>query len=79
MRNAFQLSCRTKAAGALALTAVLALTACHGGGSAGAGEMTSYSSNASRSDTPKLFTIPEDQMEHVQVVTAIGDAQRNRA
>ncbi len=34
-----------------------------------ANEMTSYSSQASKSATSELFTIPEDQMSHVQVVT----------
>ncbi|HKV05362.1 MAG TPA: efflux RND transporter periplasmic adaptor subunit [Candidatus Acidoferrales bacterium] len=32
-------------------------------------EMTSYSSQASKSATPELFTIPQGQMSHVQVVT----------
>jgi membrane fusion protein, heavy metal efflux system len=32
-------------------------------------QMTSYSSQASKSGTPELFTIPQDQMAHVQVVT----------
>src|SRR6202451_2204544 len=31
--------------------------------------MTSYSANGSKSATPQLFTIPQDQMSHVQVVT----------
>ena len=31
--------------------------------------MTSYSANASTSATPQLFTLPQDQMSHVQVVT----------
>jgi membrane fusion protein, heavy metal efflux system len=35
----------------------------------GANEMTSYSSNESKTDTASLFTIPQDQMSHVQVVT----------
>jgi membrane fusion protein, heavy metal efflux system len=35
----------------------------------GASEMTSYSSGESKTDTPGLFTIPQDQMSHVQVVT----------
>jgi cobalt-zinc-cadmium efflux system membrane fusion protein len=34
-----------------------------------ASEMTSYSSQASKSATPQLFTIPRDQVSHVQVVT----------
>jgi cobalt-zinc-cadmium efflux system membrane fusion protein len=35
----------------------------------GANQMTSYSSSESKADTPGLFTIPQDQMSHVQVVT----------
>ena len=35
----------------------------------GANEMTSYSSSESKTDTAALFTIPQDQMSHVQVVT----------
>jgi membrane fusion protein, heavy metal efflux system len=35
----------------------------------GANEMTSYSSGESKTDTASLFTIPQDQMSHVQVVT----------
>jgi len=34
--------------------------------------MTSYSSQASKSATPQLFTIPQDQVSHVQVVTIQG-------
>jgi len=34
-----------------------------------ASEMTSFSAQGSKSDTPELFTIPQDQMSHVQVVT----------
>jgi membrane fusion protein, heavy metal efflux system len=37
-----------------------------------AGDMTSYSSQASKSATPQLFTIPQDQVSHVQVVTIQG-------
>ncbi|HXO05212.1 MAG TPA: efflux RND transporter periplasmic adaptor subunit [Candidatus Sulfotelmatobacter sp.] len=35
----------------------------------GANEMTSYSSGESKTDTAGLFTIPQDQMSHVQIVT----------
>jgi cobalt-zinc-cadmium efflux system membrane fusion protein len=35
----------------------------------GANQMTSYSSSEAKADTPGLFTIPQDQMSHVQVVT----------
>jgi cobalt-zinc-cadmium efflux system membrane fusion protein len=34
-----------------------------------ANQMTSYSAKESKSATPELFTIPENQMSHVQVVT----------
>jgi membrane fusion protein, heavy metal efflux system len=34
-----------------------------------ANQMTSYSAKESKSETPELFTIPENQMSHVQVVT----------
>lgn len=40
-----------------------------GSGQGGANQMTSFSGNASAADTPALFTIPDDQMSHVQVVT----------
>jgi membrane fusion protein, heavy metal efflux system len=40
-----------------------------GCGSRGESQMTSYSANATKSETPELFTIPQDQMSHVQVVT----------
>lgn len=51
----------------LALTCALA--GCSSDRSERASEMTSYSSGASKSATPELFTIPQDQMSHVQVVT----------
>ena len=34
-----------------------------------ASEMTSFSAQEAKSQTPELFTIPQDQMSHVQVVT----------
>jgi cobalt-zinc-cadmium efflux system membrane fusion protein len=49
------------------LVALLALAGCHSNDNANG--MTSFSSKASPSATPQLFTIPEDQMSHVQVVT----------
>jgi cobalt-zinc-cadmium efflux system membrane fusion protein len=54
---------------ALALAFAFTLTACSSNGRSGAGQMTSYSAHASTSATPQLFTIPQDQMSHVQVVT----------
>jgi cobalt-zinc-cadmium efflux system membrane fusion protein len=53
----------------LALAIVVGLTACHTADRDQASQMTSFSANASKSATPQLFTIPEDQMSHVQVVT----------
>ena len=54
---------------AMALGLVLMLAACSKGDRERASQMTSYSTKASQSSTPRLFTIPEDQMAHVQVVT----------
>ncbi len=53
----------------VALAFALTLTACSSGDRKEAGEMTSYSANGSPSATPRLFTIPQGQMSHVQVVT----------
>lgn len=54
---------------ASAVAIALTLTACNSRDREKAGQMTSFSANASKSATPELFTIPEDQMSHVQVVT----------
>ena len=50
---------------AMALACAFTLTAC----SSNDRQMTSYSAKASMSATPQLFTLPQDQMSHVQVVT----------
>lgn len=57
-------------AGHLILAAALA-AACLVGCSSDerANQMTSYSGKESKSETPELFTIPQNQMSHVQVVT----------
>jgi cobalt-zinc-cadmium efflux system membrane fusion protein len=53
-------------AGFAALSAILlAITGCEGPGSNSA----AYSSSARSSDNPELFTVPQDQMTHVQVLT----------
>jgi membrane fusion protein, heavy metal efflux system len=49
------------------LVALLALAGCHSNDNANG--MTSFSSKASPAATPQLYTIPTDQMSHVQVVT----------
>lgn len=57
----------TAAALLLALALVpFALASCSPGEKAN--QMTSFSTQGSKSETPELFTIPQDQMSHVQVV-----------
>jgi membrane fusion protein, heavy metal efflux system len=59
------------AALAVALTTGLTggLTACNSSERNRAAEMTSFSANSSSASTAKLFTLSQDQMSHVQVVT----------
>jgi membrane fusion protein, heavy metal efflux system len=52
---------------AAAMGAAFGLAGC--GSNERAGEMTSFSAKESKAETPELFTIPQDQMAHVQVVT----------
>lgn len=47
----------------------LAIFGCSSSQTRSANEMTSFSARQPKSLTPKLFSIPEDQMSHVQVVT----------
>ena len=54
---------------ALALAFLLVVTGCHSNDRDHADQMTSFSANASKTSTPQLFTIPQEQMSHVQVVT----------
>jgi cobalt-zinc-cadmium efflux system membrane fusion protein len=54
---------------ATALAFVCVLTACSSKDREHANKMTSFSATAATSAVPQLFTIPEDQMSHVQVVT----------
>jgi cobalt-zinc-cadmium efflux system membrane fusion protein len=58
-----------KIGSALIFASVLVLSACHSNDNKRAEQMTSFSQRASASATPQLFTIPQDQMAHVQVVT----------
>jgi membrane fusion protein, heavy metal efflux system len=58
---------RVRAAG-IVVFVVAALAGC-GSDQRSASEMTSYSAKESKSATPELFTIPQEQMSHVQVVT----------
>lgn len=50
------------------LTLAFVLTGCSADRKS-ASRMTSFSANSSPSSVPQLFTIPEDQMSHVQVIT----------
>lgn len=54
---------------AAGLALMLCITACNAGDRKQASEMTSFSAGASQSATPQLFTIPQDQISHVQVIT----------
>jgi cobalt-zinc-cadmium efflux system membrane fusion protein len=54
---------------ATALAFACVLTACSSNDRERANKMTSFSANTSTSAIPQLFTIPQDQMSHVQVVT----------
>ena len=66
--NVQSITCRTNQS-AMALVFVLLLTSCHSNDRDQASQMTSFSADASKSATPQLFIIPQDQMSHVQVVT----------
>lgn len=54
---------------ALAILLAVTLTACRSEDHVRPGQMTSYSANASTSETPHLFTLTQEQLSHVQVVT----------
>lgn len=47
---------------------VLALAGCTAGPAESASKMTSYSASETKADTATLFTVPDDQMAHLQVV-----------
>ena len=66
--NIASITCRRNQS-PMALALVLMFTACHANDRDQASQMTSFSANASKSAAPQLFTIPQDQMSHVQVVT----------
>ncbi len=51
-----------------ALAAGLALTGCGSGPTESESKMTSYSASETKADTASLFTVPQDQMSHLQVV-----------
>jgi cobalt-zinc-cadmium efflux system membrane fusion protein len=49
--------------------AALASAGCGSGPGESESKMTSYSSGENKGDTAELFTVPQDQMAHVQVIT----------
>lgn len=60
---------RRSCAGAVAAVCIFAVAGCSSRDRERASQMTSYQSRASSAETPRLFTIPEDQLSHIQVVT----------
>jgi len=48
---------------------LFSLAGCNSGPGERASQMTSYSAKESKATTPQLFTIPQEQMSHIQVVT----------
>jgi membrane fusion protein, heavy metal efflux system len=52
----------------LTLAVALTLASCGSGPAESESKMTSYSGNESKADTASLFTVPQDQMAHLQVV-----------
>lgn len=53
----------------IGLALVVFMIACNSGDRERASQMTSFSAKTSRSATPQLFTVPRDQMSHIQVIT----------
>ena len=52
----------------VSLAAGLALAGCGGGPGAAESKMTSYSGTETKADTASLFSVPQDQLAHLQVV-----------
>jgi membrane fusion protein, heavy metal efflux system len=53
---------------AASLTSALAFPGCSAGPAESESKMTSYSATETKADTASLFTVPQDQMAHIQVV-----------
>src|SRR5450631_1370643 len=60
---------RRKCQNAVLLCFALALAGCNSKSSEQASQMTSFSAKATKSATPQLFTIPQNQTAHIQVIT----------
>ena len=69
MRTTLNTRCNYRLQSAIALAFIFALMGCSSNDRERANQMTSFSAKASATTTPQLFTIPQDQMSHVQVVT----------
>jgi cobalt-zinc-cadmium efflux system membrane fusion protein len=54
---------------AASLAPALSFAGCTAGPAESESRMTSYSSTETKADTASLFTVPQDQMAHIQVVT----------
>ena len=54
---------------AVVLASAFAFTGCSSNEGGRAGQMTPSSAQGAKSQTPELFSIPQDQMSHVEVVT----------
>jgi cobalt-zinc-cadmium efflux system membrane fusion protein len=62
---------------ALAFAILILSTGCHSSSGEPAEHMTSFSKGVSASATPQLFTVPQDQMQHVQVVDVEPGTMKN--
>ncbi len=60
-----------------AFASMIFVSGCHSHDGERAEKMTSYSQDASASATPQLFKIPDDQMQHVQLVTVEPGTMKN--
>ncbi len=58
------------AANAVVLALVIALSGCGSGPGESESKMTSFTATEAKADTAELFTVPKEQMAHLQVVAA---------
>jgi cobalt-zinc-cadmium efflux system membrane fusion protein len=69
MKNPHLTRCARPRAVFTALAFAAILSGCGSDQRERGGDMTSYSSKETKPETPELFTIPQDQMAHVQIVS----------
>jgi cobalt-zinc-cadmium efflux system membrane fusion protein len=62
------LSCRAALAALAAGLFSVCAQGCNSGAGESASQMTSYSTGENKADTANLFTVPPDQMAHIQIV-----------